>query len=413
MYKGVTLSKPHGAWPDTIHIIRFFKAMLNTNSTEQKFPYKEAVLKDRNGSLDKKWYITFRVWHKQKNKLVQKYDYEINKFPDPSDRRRFARKYIRQMNAMLADGFIIDESNLEPEKLKVIYLKDGFHDILEIKRNEYSHGTYVSYSQRVEMLLTWLKDNHKEFLPANELTQSMVLDFLDHMAKKGTAPRTLNNYRDGLKSIFNEIKDRHQDILKENPFSGIKKRKEVASTRNVAYKGSEKRVLIELIKHIEPELFQFIQFIYYCFLRPNEIRQLQVYNVQLATGKIFIEAFKSKSKRNDYIIIPPSFIPTLQELIKDKPSNAYLFPGQKVPCISKNIMSDRHRAIIKRFDWVNGHTLYSWKHTGVVDAYNNGVDIKSLQLQLRHYSLEDTDTYLKSLGMFSNDAILTKMPTLI
>jgi len=383
--------------------------MLNTD----QFPYKEAVLKDRNSDLTKRWYITFKVWHKQKNKLVQKYDYEVNKFPDPGDRRKFARKFIREMNAMLAEGFIIDEITNHPEKQMVLCLKDAFHDILEIKRNEYAHGTYVSYSQRCEMLLTWLKNNHKEFLPANELTQSMVMDFLDHMAKKGTSPRTLNNYRDGLKSIFNDVMDRHKDIIKENPFNGIKKRKEVASTKNIAYVGQEKQQLIELIKHIEPDLFRFIQFIYYCFLRPNEIRQLQVYNIQLDSGKIFIEAFKSKSKRNDYIIIPPAFVPTLQELIKNKSSNAYLFPGKKAPCIAKNIMSDRHRAVLKRFDWINGHTLYSWKHTGVVDAYNNGVDIKSLQLQLRHYSLEDTDTYLKSLGMFSNEAILTKMPALI
>jgi len=57
---------------------------------------------------------------------------------------------------------------------------------------------------------------------------------------------------------------------------------------------------------------------------------------------------------------------------------------------------------IDALDMDNRHTLYSWKHTGVVTAYNAGVDIKSIQRQCRHSAREMTCNYLKSLGLYDN-----------
>ena len=57
------------------------------------------------------------------------------------------------------------------------------------------------------------------------------------------------------------------------------------------------------------------------------------------------------------------------------------------------------------------YTLYSWKHSGVVAAYNAGVDIKTIQNQCRHHSLEQTDVYLKSLGLGVSKA-MNKIPNL-
>jgi len=52
----------------------------------------------------------------------------------------------------------------------------------------------------------------------------------------------------------------------------------------------------------------------------------------------------------------------------------------------------------------------SWKHTGVVNAYKAGVDIKSIQRQCRHTAIDMTDNYLKSLGLYDNEEFLLKMP---
>jgi integrase len=49
-----------------------------------------------------------------------------------------------------------------------------------------------------------------------------------------------------------------------------------------------------------------------------------------------------------------------------------------------------------------GYSLYSWKHTGAVRAYESGLDIKKLQRLLRHSSLTITDIYLRSLNVVND-----------
>ncbi|WP_289054139.1 tyrosine-type recombinase/integrase [Carboxylicivirga marina] len=382
--------------------------MLNSN-----YPYKKAVLKDRLGDLNKRWYVTFKVWDVQLGKLRPKYDYEVNKHPTKEARYRFAKRLIKQINQMLEGGKHIDNEKNKAQEPQVVILTDAFYEILDIKRNEYSRDTFNSYKSKVDQFTEWLREKKKHKLPVEKISTQLIISFIDYKAKDGRSAKTLNSYVDTFKAIYSELRSRHTQ-LPNNPFAEIPKRKELVSHKNMAYLGKEKDELIYVIKKIKPNLFSFVQFMYYTFMRPNEIRQLQVYNIQLEDNLIFIEAFKSKSKKDAFITIPPPFKTTLKKLIENKPNSAYLFPGKTATCISKNRMSDYHREILERFDWRNtNHTLYSWKHTGVIDAYKAGIDIKSLQLQLRHHSLEETDTYLKSLGMYTNKAILTKMPALI
>ena len=199
--------------------------------------------------------------------------------------------------------------------------------------------------------------------------------------------------------------------VKKNPWIGITKKKEVGTTRNIAFNRMEVEQLKSLISTVDSELWVFIQFMYYLFMRPNEIRQLQVYNIQISRGLVFIDALKAKNKKDAYVTIPPVFLPTLKEVIKGKRSMEFIFTGNQAgKPISKNIMYERHKIYLERLDIRSGHSLYPWKHTGVIMAYTAGVDIKSLQRQLRHHSLEETDTYLRNLGLVQNTDILNKFP---
>jgi len=74
-------------------------------------------------------------------------------------------------------------------------------------------------------------------------------------------------------------------------------------------------------------------------------------------------------------------------------------------------MGYRFRKLVKELNLGKDYTLYSWKHSGVVAAYNAGVDIKTIQGQCRHQGLEQTDIYLKSLGLGVSLA-MNKIPKL-
>lgn len=64
-----------------------------------------------------------------------------------------------------------------------------------------------------------------------------------------------------------------------------------------------------------------------------------------------------------------------------------------------NYMANLHRKYLKELGFGIEHKLYSWKHTGAVMYIKNGGNVKELQIQLRHYSLDETDLYLRQLGV--------------
>ena len=49
-----------------------------------------------------------------------------------------------------------------------------------------------------------------------------------------------------------------------------------------------------------------------------------------------------------------------------------------------------------------GQTLYSWKHTGAIKLYQATKDMKKVQRQCRHWSITETDNYLRDLGLFDH-----------
>lgn len=381
---------------------------------KKAYPFKKAVLNDRDGDVSKRWYIEYSAWDVQAKALRRKYDTTINAIPTLDERYISARVIISQINDLLARGYHIDA-----EKSKALAegvfpkVADAYERALDVKRNELSKESINSYSSTITVFKEWLQNTRYKGLNINQLTVKHCYEFVDELSGRGISPRTINSrYIDYLKSFHNTYMTRNKE-LKKNPWLEVVKKKEVGSTRNVAFNEVEVDQLKRLISAVDSELWVFIQFIYYCFLRPNEIRQLQVYNVQINRGLIFIDAIKAKNKKDAYISIPPKFLTVLKKMVQGKKSMEYLFPGtQQGKPVSKNVMAERFKKYMERVELGVGHTFYSWKHTGVIMAYNAGIDIKTLQAHLRHASLEETDTYLRSLGLIQSNDIITKFPDL-
>jgi len=111
--------------------------------------------------------------------------------------------------------------------------------------------------------------------------------------------------------------------------------------------------------------------------------------------------------------IPEPLKTFLNEFLANIPNKDYIFPGSiKGKSYGQGYMTRKHKIFLERFGFDDRHTLFSWKHTGVVMAYKAGVYFKNIQLQCRHHSIEMTENYLKSLGLYNNEAFLMKMPSL-
>ena len=144
---------------------------------------------------------------------------------------------------------------------------------------------------------------------------------------------------------------------------------------------------------------------YFCFIRPIEIRCLKVGDIHV--DKILVRGEISKNKKSQYVAIPQPLLKMIDEAgIRNYPENYYIFGHDGRPGVrnySVNHFGSKHLAISRELQLSKQHKFYSWKHTGVVDAYRAGADLKELQMQLRHHSLDMVNKYMKALGVMDSD----------
>ena len=273
-----------------------------------------------------------------------------------------------------------------------------------------SKGSYKKIRQVRDSFLKYF--NTKEKPQPSDYTQIDFINYSDWLLiTDGKSTKTRNDNIDWLRHIFDLFKSRQW--INENPVIGIKKLRVTTSKKNRAFSVQQTKTIINLA---DPQLLLSIHFMYYCFMRRNETRLIQVKHINLKERQLFIPSETTKNRKDAFLAIPPHLIEELEKLDLDQyPEDYYLIgkqesrvvvePGEKP--FSENVMYNRHTAIIKRLDlFGKDYTFYSWKHTGVVTAYKAGIDIKSIQLQCRHHSLEITDVYLKSLGLYKDFEVL-------
>ena len=376
---------------------------------QDMYPFKKAHLNDCGGDLSKRWYIVFYAFDVQQQKLIRKRFYEVNDYPTEIDRRNYARRMIREINQLLKDGYHMDvnkaPSVAETQEQLAYTLTGAIELALEIKKAAVRPSSYPSYKSCVKIFNTWAQQSKISSMDILNFDRLRAVYFDDYlMVERSYNACTVNGHNSYLKSLFQLLVER--EIIGQNPFKKIAKHKESASRRNLAYSKEQIETIKKIIKPKDPQLWLFIQFIYYCYLRPNEIRQLEHRYFNLEARKIFIPGSVSKNGKDGYVSIPENFYNMLNgsEVFNSRKQYVFHTKLEDKP-FSKNVMTERFRKLIKPLNLGSDYTLYSWKHSGVVAAYNAGVDIKSIQNQCRHHSLEQTDVYLKSLGLGVSQAI--------
>jgi len=381
---------------------------------ENIYPFKTAKLNDCEGDLSGRWHIEFYVWNVQKDRLVRKRFYDVNNYVTSDERISYANRKVHEINELLKEGYHIDFNKVyetESEEVKSYTVTDAIEYALKIKKFSLRDTSYPSYKSTVNIILKWLKNNRMATLDIAYFDKLKAIHFDDYLLVECQyAAKTVNGHISYLKSLFQVLVDR--ELILNNPFKNLSKHKEADSRKNIAYNEVQVEKIKKIIVKNDKQLWLFIQFIYYCFLRPNEVRQLKYNYLKLDERKIYIPKHISKNGKEGFISLPEMFYNELRNLKFLDKEDEYVFHSQdKFKPISKNMMGGRYRKLIKALGLGKDYTLYSWKHSGVVAAYKAGIDIKTIQSQCRHQSLEQTDIYLKSLGLSVNLAI-NKMPEL-
>lgn len=355
-------------------------------------------------------YIDFQVWSEIKDKLVTRRVWVPAKYKSSRERKTWANLEIKKINRALIEGKTIRESvTVIPagQVTKTPSLLDFFTERQQTRANVLRPKASGKYKSVLNTFADFLKTKGLTSIKPQDFTAIHAQQYQDHLIKKGLAAITINNYRDKMGWFFKQAIKR--ELIVKNPWI-MDNLPETQSFRNIAFSKADQTVLESALLQDFAGLYLFTRFIYHCFLRPKELRQLKVSNIDFQNQCVIVPGEIGKNRKTQTVPIPSRLFDSIVHY-KEMSPNLYLFSGNYTPGISKlaeNTPYNHHRKVLESLGLYPGdYTLYSWKHTGAVRALQAGVNIKLLQRLLRHSSLEETDTYLKSLGL--NNEELTKI----
>ena len=214
-----------------------------------------------------------------------------------------------------------------------------------------------------------------------------------------------------MRSFINDLIKQKKQI--HNPFDGIKIKK-VKPQSKLPFSRDQLKEIMPVIVERDPQLKDAIDFLFYLFFRPSEIRLLKVEHIIFSSMQIIASDDYLKDDDNYLKAIPA---PMQQHILKykDEPKHFYIFSdngscGEKP--LSRDNLSKRATAILRSLHFHKRYTLYSFTLTGIKEAVMSGIPLKQLQLQKGHSDLKMFDEYLKNIGVNDCIALVANFPTL-
>lgn len=365
-------------------------------------------------------YIVFYVWDVDQNRMVRKRDYDCNKIENRFERKRFIEKRIGEINKLLIAGYHVnrkksaEKQNAQAANFRKDYdIDQALRTALLFVKGSKRKQTYDSYSSVKRLFIEFCKLQGWEKWQAKTFEKKDIIGFLDYSQAKedGVGNVTRNKYLGFLRAMFGHLVER--GILERNPAAGIRQEPEDVG-RNIAFSPGQVALLKPAILESNKRIWYFCMFMYYGFIRPAELARLKVSMIDLERMVITLPANITKNHRIRYVRISPGFEKAIRSMGLHRHGKANYVFGHDLETdkkqVQKNYATSRHKSIVDNLDLGTDYTLYSWKHTGVVEHFKAGIDIKSLQQQLGHTTLLQTDIYLKSLGLIAEASAFDNSP---
>lgn len=360
--------------------------------------FKLPKLRDHNGDVTQRWAVYWYVLNQDDKKWVRCVEWISGKIADRKARYLEAEKIIKEVTTQLKSG------NYEVKVKSKEKLTDAITQALEFKKKYVSPRTYYSYQNICKKLGKWINKN-RPGCDVDEFTNYDANQFIDDLfSKNHYEPKTINSTIGYLHIIFTRIGELYP--IGKNPFK-IAKIKENEPEINI-WNNDYKTQIANHLREYRPELFTVLLLVYHCYLRPDEIRQIQVKDINITRGTIRVSSKKGKSNHVKY--------PTLSNQLKDiltpflkLPPGTYLFSNLFKPGnhpISRNRISEEFKKERRKIGIPDDFKLYSFKHTGNSEMIEKNLNIRELQAQNGHSNINITEKYLRRLNDFANQNIV-------
>ncbi|MBC8753991.1 site-specific integrase [Kordia sp. YSTF-M3] len=405
--------------------------------------YSEPKIYDAKGDLSKRWYVYFYFRDPEDGKMKkQKPIFKgANRFKTRAERTEILNTYRKALINLLKDGFSPYENNQQTkerlEKLRGVNdttekivqtpvtnlstgytVKKALAFALKQREPDWAKKTAGSMKGHYDRFIEWLTENDLLDQDISELKRNHIMSFLNQLKTKPNnksqkpkplAPKTKNNYRATLSSLFAILES--DEIIPSN-FIGKVKPKKSTPKKNKPFSNKQVKEIREHLDTHDPYLRIFIQFMSYAFLRNKEVCNIRIKDIDLDSKRIFIG-----TKVESQTAIP--IIKELEDIIRAMNIEKYdrddfLITRFGHPAPWNTDADNKSGYFSKRFN-TNvreplkldmEHTLYSFRHSAAINIFKSLRDTKMPHDQIlfrlmsitRHKSIAGLKNYLREIG---------------
>ena len=248
-------------------------------------------------------------------------------------------------------------------------------------------NTRKDYTMRFNVFLSWCSMNRYTTIGEVDFSAFLEYIFLD----RGVSPRTRNNYRTWCRSFCSWLR------IAPNPMDDIKPMKEPGKIRQPLSAAMLRRIKEHLAAK-DKHFLLAIMLEYYTFIRPGELSELRIGDIDVKRHAINVRADISKNGKSEMVGLNRAIIALMRELDTLRaPKDWYIFSNRLCPGKTKldsRAFRDRWARLRKRMNIPREYQFYSLKDSGIRDLANSA-GIVIARDQARHSSIAVTNKYLQ------------------
>lgn len=212
---------------------------------------------------------------------------------------------------------------------------------------------------------------------------------------RGVAPRTHNNYRTWCLSFCRWLRQQH--YISGDPLLDVPPLKEPPKVRQPLPPSVLARVR-DFLNERNKHYLLAVMMEYYCFIRPDELSNIRIGDIDAKAHAIYVRAEISKNGKAEMVGLNNAVLSLMRELhVLRSPKDWYLFSVRCRPGATKlnsRMFRERLARLRKRLDLPKEYQFYSLKDSGIRDLANSeGIVIA--RDQARHSSVAVTNKYLQ------------------
>lgn len=350
------------------------------------------------------WFIEYRFNGKQ----IRIRPNSLNRIKDHREKQYATDVELETLKIKLRNGF----NPLNPDEYlnKIIKEQISLSAAIQIfldyhTKHQSKPKTISSYKSKLTDLLTTVGDVELTTLKTKQL-ENFIIDRVedDSYSQKTVkfAKTTFTAFYNVLISLGYNLTNQASSINKK-----IKSFKETKE-KHLPYSKQQLTDMMEYLDANDDYTALFARFIYFTCLRPSELRQLQVRDINLKTNTITVRASTKKTTKNvsnDLIDLPVEFKPFLDKLNLDNANPTDYILGDTATFTSKTMIGintplTRLQKALKHLKIeALGYGLYSFKHTSNILRWQTGKwNLDQIMVANRHTNIQQTLTYLRDLN---------------